>query len=678
MRGFTRVSVAVPVVAVADAVANAKATAALWQKADDDGAALVIFPELGLTSYTARDLFFDNTLLQSAEDGLALLLEQSRTLAPLAVVGMPLRTPQGLYNVAVVVQRGRVLGVVPKSYLPNYREFEEKRWFRPGTEVAAGSTCRLLGQEVAFGTDLLFDGGNDVVVGVEVCEDYWVQVPPSSKMVGQGATIIANLSASNFTIGKADLRRLLAESQSDRGKCAYLYVAAGPGESSTDLAFDADAFVCENGNLIAESRRFARESQLVTVDVDIELLVRERTVTSSFGDCAKENPLAVRRVPFAVAPSSSGLKREVSPHPFIPKNPATLATRLWEIFEIQTNALATRLQALTTSTWKPKLVLGISGGLDSTQAALVAATALDLCGRPRSDLVAVTMPGLGTSSSTKDNALTLATSLGAQVSTISIGEMSRIVLAATGHAAAQDASSVEELIDRVRADKKLGDATLENVQARLRTLVLMTLANQHGGLVVGTGDLSEKALGWCTYSGDHISMYDVNAGVPKTLIQFVIRWVANERVTSWTGDASKGDAQTLRETLFSILETPISPELLPTDKDGKIAHLTEAAIGPYELHDFYLFHFVRHGRTPTRILDLARHAFKDRYPMDVQKKWLRLFLTRFFSNQFKRSCTADAPKVGMVALSPRGDWRMPSDAVVTAWVAAVDAWQPEP
>ena len=681
MRGFTRVSVAVPVVKVADPASNARSTLELWQQAHADGVVVVVFPELGLTSYTARDLFFDNTLQQAAETALASLLEHSQRLSPLAVVGMPLRTPQGLYNVAVVVQGGRLLGVIPKSYLPNYREFEEKRWFRPGTEIEPASTCRLLGQDVAFGTDLLFDGGNDVVLGIEVCEDYWVQVPPSAKMVGAGATIIANLSASNFTIGKADLRRLLAESQSDRGKCAYLYVAAGPGESSTDLAFDADAFVCENGSLIAQSRRFARESQLVTVDIDVELLVRERTVTSSFGDCARENPLVVRRVPFTIAAAPAGkndLRREVTPHPFIPKNPATLATRLWEIFEIQTNALATRLQALTTSAWKPKLVLGVSGGLDSTQAALVAATALDLCGRPRSDLISVTMPGLGTSSSTKDNAITLAEALGSTVKTVSIAEMSRVVLQATGHAAAKDAASVEELIDRVRADKKLGDATLENVQARLRTLVLMTLANQHGGLVVGTGDLSEKALGWCTYSGDHISMYDVNAGVPKTLIQFVIRWVANERVTSWTNDASKGDASKLRETLFGILETPISPELLPTDKDGKIAHLTEAAIGPYELHDFYLFHFVRHGRTPTRILDLARVAFKDRYPLDVQKKWLKVFVTRFFSNQFKRSCTADAPKVGMVALSPRGDWRMPSDAVVTAWVEQVDAWQPEP
>jgi NAD+ synthase (glutamine-hydrolysing) len=681
MRGFARVSVAVPVVAVAAPAKNAAATLALWRQADVEGAAVVVFPELGLCGYTARDLFFDRTLQQAVHESLAQIVEESRTLRALALVGMPLVTPVGLYNVAVAVQGGRVLGVVPKSYLPNYREFEEKRWFREGREVPAGAVCSLLGQhDVPFGGDLLFcgagDAGRDVVVGVEVCEDLWVQVPPSSRLVGAGATIIANLSASNFTIGKADLRRLLAESQSDRGKCAYLYVAAGPGESSTDLAFDADAFVCENGAILCESRRFARTQQLLTVDVDVDSLARERQVGSSFGDCAQEHPLVPRRIPFAVA-KAPGLRRDVAMHPFIPRNPVTLATRAWEIFEIQTNALATRMQAMTTSSWAPKLVLGISGGLDSTQAALVAANALDLCGRPRSDLVAVTMPGLGTSSTTKDNAIALAESLGATVRTISVAEMSRLVLDAVGHQAAVATTSVAELIERVRADPRLGDPTLENVQARLRTLVLMTIANQVGGLVVGTGDLSEKALGWATYSGDHISMYDVNAGVPKTLIQFVIRWVANERVTTWTGDTQKGDAQRLRETLFAILDTPISPELLPTDAEGKIAHLTEAAIGPYELHDFYLFHFVRHGRTPTTILDLAQHAFGDRYPLAIHQKWLRTFLSRFFTNQFKRSCTADAPKVGMVALSPRGDWRMPSDARVESWLALVDGYAPE-
>ncbi|HEY1099960.1 MAG TPA: hypothetical protein VGF99_13580, partial [Myxococcota bacterium] len=328
-----------------------------------------------------------------------------------------------------------------------------------------------------------------------------------------------------------------------------------------------------------------------------------------------------------------------------------------------------------------KLVLGISGGLDSTQAALVAATALDMVGRPRSDLVGITMPGLGTSSGTKDNAIVLGEALGASMRTIGIGELSRIVLGAVGHGAVSipggdDVDSVEALIDRVRKNPQLGDATLENIQARLRTLVLMTVANQVGGIVVGTGDLSEKALGWSTYSGDHISMYDVNAGVPKTLIQFVIRWVANERVTTWAGQSDKGDAARLREVLFAILDTPISPELLPTNAEGAIAQLTEERIGPYELHDFYLFHFVRMGRTPSRILDLALHAFGERYDKETHRRWLGVFLKRFFTNQFKRSCTADGPKVGIVALSPRGDWRMPSDARVRAWLEDLAAWQP--
>lgn len=691
MHGFVRTSVAVPVVAVADPAENGRRTLALWQQAHDAGVAVVVFPELGLSSYTARDLFFDDTLHAAVDRALASLIEASRSLAPLALVGLPLRTPRGLYNVAVAIQQGAVLGVVPKSYLPNYREFEEKRWFREGRELSPGETCRILGVEVPFGTDLLFsardhdsDGGGvreDVIVGVEVCEDYWVQVPPSAKLVGAGASILCNLSASNFTIGKADLRRLLALSQSDRGKCAYLYVAAGPGESSTDLAFDADAFVCENGSMLVESQRFSRTAQLVTVDVDVEMLRHERMQTTSFGDCAMENPIAVRRLPFVLPPSSSSsssktLQRTVAPHPFIPKDPRTLATRAWEIFEIQTNALATRLQALTTSTWAPKLVLGISGGLDSTQAALVAAAALDLCGRPRSDLVAVTMPGLGTSSGTKDNAVKLGEALGATVRTITIADMSRVVLGAVGHpSAVVDGvviDSVEALIERVRHDARLGDASLENVQARLRTLVLMTIANQQGGLVVGTGDLSEKALGWSTYNGDHISMYDVNAGVPKTLIQFVIKWVANERVSTWTS----GDASALKTILFSILDTPISPELLPTSADGEIAQLTEERIGPYELHDFYLFHLVRHGRRPGRILDLARVAFAGRYDDDTMKKWLTVFVTRFFTHQFKRSCTADGPKVGLVALSPRGDWRMPSDARVQAWLDDIAAWRP--
>lgn len=670
MRGFARVSVAIPPCEVCDVERNAEATLALWRRAHDDKSALVAFPELGLSSYTARDLFFDRHLLDECERALAFLLEEGRHLSPLALVGMPVRTSTGLYNCAVAIQRGRVLGVVPKSYLPTYREFEEHRWFRPGTEVKPGAEITLAGERVPFGTDLLFeaDAVRDLVVGVEICEDYWVQLPPSSYQVSAGATVCVNLSASNFVIGKADLRRLLSLSQSDRGKCAYLYVAAGPGESSTDLAFDADGFICENGRELNASQRFSREPQLVTADVDLEMLVRERMATGTFGDAAAVNARPFRRVPFN-AREAPGLERAVDPHPFLPKDARTLATRCWEIFEIQTNALLTRLEAIG----QPTLVLGVSGGLDSTQAALVSAAALDMAKRPRTDLICVTLPGLGTTTGTRSNAEELARSLGATFREISVSEATRLILDETQHPAAKAARSVDEVITRLREDPSLGDPTLENVQARLRTLVLMTLANQHGGIVVGTGDLSEKALGWSTYAGDHIAMYDVNAGVPKTLIQFVIRWVANERLSLWhTGDPKK-----LKGVLEAILETPISPELLPPDAEGKIAHLTEAAIGPYELHDFFLFHFVRYGARPARILDLARVAFGERYPLDELKRWLAVFLRRFFTNQFKRSCTADAPKVGMVALSPRGDWRMPSDARVRTWLEEVEAYEPE-
>lgn len=664
-----------PAVRVADVPDNLAETLALWRRAHEQGDALVAFPELGLSGYTARDLFHDLHLLDACERALLELAEASADLAPLAIVGLPLRVGSGLYNVAAAVGEGRILGLVPKAYLPTYREFEEARWFRPGAEVPAGARARVGGREVPFGLDLLFAarGEPDLVVGLEVCEDFWVQVPPSAWQVSAGATAICNLSASNFTIGKAELRRLLARSISDRGKCAYVYVAAGPGESSTDLAFDADAFVCENGRELASSRRFAREGQLVTVDVDLELLQRERIVTGSFGDCARVHVREFRRVAFdgGSAPERvTDLRRPVAAHPFLPSDPAALATRCWEIFEIQSNALATRMRAVPG---RVTLVLGVSGGLDSTQAALVCAGALDLLGRPRRDLLCVTMPGLGTSAGTRGNAERLAAALGARFCEVGVSEASRLVLEAVGHPAASEAPTVADLLARLRERPQLGDVTLENVQARLRTLVLMTFANRECGLVVGTGDLSEKALGWATYSGDHIAMYDVNAGVPKTLIQFVIRWVAGERATTW----SAGDPAALREVLFAILDTPISPELLPADPDGAIAQLTEAAIGPYELHDFFLYHLVRHGARPTRVLDLARVAFAGRYPVAELKRWLAVFLRRFFANQFKRSCTADAPKVGMVALSPRGDWRMPSDAQGASWLAEVEGYAEE-
>jgi NAD+ synthase (glutamine-hydrolysing) len=665
MQGFARISAAVPKVSVAGVTHNRDETLRLFAEAHDRGAHVVVFPELGLSSYTARDLFFDRTLLASALAALEAVVSASQKLAPLALVGLPLRVGVGVYNVAAAVQGGRLLAIIPKSYLPNYREFEERRWFRPGTEVDPGSTIHLLGGEVPFGTDVLFEavGMEDFVVGVEICEDLWVQSPPSSAQVSAGATVVCNLSASNFLVGKAELRKLLCASASDRGKCAYLYVAAGPSESSTDLAFDAHAFVYENGAMLADSKRFTRQSKLLVTDVDLDALCHERDVMSTFGDCARHNFQAFRRIPFP-ARAVASLERPILPHPFVPKDPTTLAERCWETFEIQTNALATRLESIGPDT---KLVLGLSGGLDSTHAALVAANALDLLGRPRSDLVCVTMPGFGSSDETQDNAGRLAEALSASFERIGIGELARAVLSSIGHPAGAD--SVEELLQRVRKQPEFADISFENVQARMRTLVLMSVANSKRGIVVGTGDLSEKALGWSTYAGDQISMYDVNAGVPKTLIQFLIRWVANERIGTW----SSGDPAVLREILFAILETPISPELLPPDEQGKIAQLTESAVGPYELHDFFLFHFVRHGRRPSRILGLARHAFEGRYDDATLRRWLTVFLRRFFSNQFKRSCTPDAPKVGTVALSPRGDWRMPSDAQVALWLADLES-----
>ncbi|KAH3765782.1 nAD+ synthetase [Pelomyxa schiedti] len=686
MKEFARVAVCVPPCVVGGFTQNADEVISLMKSATSQEVGVAVFPELCLCSYTLRDLFFDRTQLDCCYAALARILAVSKELllTPLTFIGMPLETHQGLYNVAVAIQNGEILGVIPKSFIPSYREFEERRWFRPGTEISRGSTTFLLGKQVPFGTDLLFVGNplRSLVVAAEICEDIWVQMPPSMRMVGNGATVICNLSASNFTIGKADLRRLLCKSASDRGKCAYLYVAAGPGESSTDLAFDADAFICENGAILAESRRFSREPQIICSDIDLELLAHDRRVTGTFGDCAVHEASlvtmqlqhmqrgAVREIVFQATHPNIGMMRKIEPHPFIPQDPQTLATRTWEIFEIQTNALATRMRACG----KPKLVLGVSGGLDSTQAALVAAVALDLNKQPRSDLVCITMPGLGTTSVTKNNAVALTESLGGTLMTIPISEASRIVLTSIGHPATHGANTLDEFLAILRNDPKLANVTLENVQARMRTLVLMSVANQVNGLVVGTGDLSEKALGWCTYSGDHIANYDVNCGVPKTLIQFVIRWVANERVTQWGDDPTKGNATLLRQTLFSILNTPISPELVPPDAHGRIAQLTESSIGPYELHDFFLYHFVRHGRGPQRILDLARIAFGTRYTVDELKKWLTIFITRFFRNQFKRSCATDGPKVGMVALSPRGDWRMPSDASCDDWIHQIKTY----
>ncbi|MGC6418707.1 MAG: NAD(+) synthase [Bradymonadia bacterium] len=666
--GFVRIAAGIPTTRVGDPQENAAAIAALWALSDKEDAAVVVFPELALSGYTARDLFQQETLLDACKSALLWLRDLSRERKSLAIIGLPLRLHDGIYNCAVALQAGSILGVVPKSYLPNYGEFEETRWFRPGHEIKPGTTIDIGGHNTPMGTDILFSSTQtpDFVVGIEICEDAWVHRPPASDQISAGATVICNVSASNFVVGKAETRRLLMRAQSQRGHCAYLYVAAGPGESSTDLAFDADAFICENGSILIESTRFERDSQLINAEIDLHRLTHSRRRRNTFSDCSKQQDRVFRIIQFHSGEVQE-LSRHFPAHPFLPAQSQTLARRCWEVFEIQSNALATRMLAIGS----PKLVLGISGGLDSTHAALVSAQALRLTGQPAKDLVCITMPGLGTTSGTKQNALELAKALESTIHSIDVSELSRVVLTLIHHPSASNCTDVESLIETLRQHPEWADVTVENIQARLRTLVLMSVANQVGGLVVGTGDLSEKALGWATYAGDQIAMYDVNAGVPKTLIQFVIKWVANERASTW----SQTHHETLRLTLFSIIDTPISPELLPSDGKGQIAQLTESTIGPYELHDFFLYHLIGDGRKPSQTLELAQGAFGGRYTAKELKHWCTVFVKRFFQNQFKRSCTADAPKVLDVALSPRGDWRMPSDASAAPFLADIATWR---
>jgi NAD+ synthase (glutamine-hydrolysing) len=680
--GFVRVGAAVPQVRPADFSFNRAQTLALWQQASDQGCAAVYFPELGLSSYTAGDLFLDRRLERAVLASLAELLREGerRGLRTLAFVGLPLFVHPGLYNVAAAIQGGRILGIVPKVYLPNYREFYEQRQFREGREVAGGLSIEVAGQSVPFGTDLLFAAENEegLVVGVEICEDGWVHLSPNAYQVSAGATLCGNLSASDFTVGKGEWRHQLCWKASDPGKCAYVYTAAGPGESSADLAFDAQALIYEDGHCLAESQRFSRKSQLITADVDVELLLHERISTGSFGACSLNNARPFRLIPFTAHRPAAPvqLRRAVDRHPFVPKDPATLATRCWEVFQIQTNALITRLEYWQTE----HAVLALSGGRDSTLAALACASALDQIGAPRSRLHCISMPGFGTSQHTREASRRLAEALGASFDEEDIREECLLILEAQCHPLATGYTRwlEEHALPRAMSSWErylaghldLADVEFENIQARVRKLRAMTMANRYHAIEIGTGDLSEKALGWSTYAGDHIAMYDLNAGIPKTLVDFIIRWVANEQVQHWIA----GDGAALRQVLFDILAAPISPELLPLGAEGQIAQLSETTLGPYELHDFFLFWMVRHGTRPRRILTLAETAFDGAYSPEELRRWLVVFYERFFRNQWKRDCTADGPKVGSVALSPRGDWRMPSDASVQAWIEEL---QPE-
>ena len=636
--GFVKVAAAVPLVQVADCFYNIEKIEGLMRQASEKGVQIIAFPELSVTGYTCLDLFAQQTLLDGAEEALLQLVSNTADLDILTIVGVPLRTENRLINAAVVFQKGAIRGVVPKTYLPNYKEFQEQRWFTSATELRE-STISIGEEEYPMGSHLLFRSGR-LTASIEICEDLWVPVPPSSLLAMEGANIIFNLSASNELIGKHAYLRSLICQQSARCMAGYVYASSGFGESSTDLVFAGNGIIAENGNLLAESPRFTMEEQLVISEIDIETLQNDRQVNTSFMYGTSGLPKEKAQVvDFQVRiPDGFSLTRPVDPHPFTPSGEA-LKERCEEIFHIQVAGLAKRLVHAHAQT----AVVGISGGLDSTLALLVTVMTFDALKMPRGQIIGITMPGFGTTDRTYTNACDLIRSLGVTLKEIPIKE-----------ACLQHFRDIDH-------DPSVHDVTYENSQARERTQLLMDVANQKNGLVIGTGDLSELALGWATYNGDHMSMYGVNGSIPKTLVKYLVEWVANHKVD----DAS-------RLTLLDIVDTPISPELIPADENGNIKQKTEDLVGPYELHDFFLYHFLRFGSHPSKIYFLAQKAFAGIYDNATVKKWLYTFFRRFFQQQFKRSCLPDGPKVGSVSLSPRGDWRMPSDAVSRLWLEEIE------
>lgn len=667
--GFVRVAAGAPRVRVADPVFNAERTLEMTRSAASQGASLVLFPELGLSAYAIDDLLQQTALLEAAESAVKELLDATRDLSCLIFIGAPVRAGGRLYNAGLALHRGRLLAAFPKTYLPSYREFYEKRHFSPGGGNVP-PVLRFAGQEAPFGSDILLRAEDvpDFVVHAEICEDVWAPVPPSVAAALAGATLLVNLSASNITVGKSEYRHALCKVHSARCLAAYLYSAAGQGESTTDLAWDGQAMIYENGALLAEAQRFAREPQLIFADVDLELLQQERMRQSSFGDAVDFNrpQTPFREVTFRADPERGGdlgFKRNIARFPFVPAQSAQLSELCYEAYNIQSHGLRQRLEA----TGVKRLVIGVSGGLDSTQALLVAAHAFDQLGLPRSDILAYTLPAFGTSDRTRANAWALMKALGVTAAEIDMTPACRQMLTDIGHPFAEGVP--------------LYDIAFENVQAGARTSVLFRLANQHNGIVLGTGDLSELGLGWCTYGvGDHMSHYNVNASVSKTLIQHLIRWVANEDIF---GTAA-------RPILLDILDTEISPELIPGDQSEAPAQLTEDHVGPYALQDFNLFYTIRYGFRPSKIAFLAYQAWRDTttgewpphtpeakrraYDLAEIAKWLRVFVYRFFTtSQFKRSALPNGPKVSSGgSLSPRGDWRAPSDGNASTWLADLE------
>jgi len=633
--GFIKVYAASPRVTVGSVQKNLENALTEIQIAAENKVKILVFPELYLSGYTCGDLFLQKTLTDACMDALASLCEKTADLDMIICIGVPVRANNRLYNCAAVLYKGEVLGFVPKTYIPNYGEYYEKRWFASGKDI---SLDIVFGKKaVPCRQNTLFQLNNDTMLGVEICEDLWVPNPPSTSLALLGANIIVNLSASNEAVTKNEYRKSILASQSAKCFCAYVYASAGVGESSTDLVFSGACTVAENGAILAEGERFAFDGTRAVADIDLDKLAAERIRNGSFSDNADKASSFVIPVQGVLQTDFSDVTREFNPHPFVPADTIEKDARCREILAIQSHGLAKRL----SHTGLKKAVVGISGGLDSTLALLVSVRAMEILGLPAENIICVTMPGFGTTDRTYQNAVSLIKSFHATFMEIPIRD------AALGH------------MRDIGHDPDLHDITYENTQARERTQILMDLANKHGGILVGTGDLSELALGWCTYNADHMSMYGVNAGVPKTLVRHLVENEAEHL------------PENIAAVLRDVLATPVSPELLPPDENGKIQQKTEDTLGPYEVHDFYLYHFLRFGTRPEKLLFMATRAFAGVYEEEQLKRWLQLFIKRFFSNQFKRSCLPDGPKVGSVSLSPRGDWRMPSDASCEEWLSFV-------
>lgn len=632
-QGFVRVGAVVPKLKVADTEFNCNEIIKQIEVASNNKIQIAVFPELCVTGYTCQDLFEQDTLLEEAEKALNKILDYTNNLDIICIIGMPIKAENQLFNTAVVIQKGKIFGIVPKTFIPNYGEFYEKRWFA-SSKNANKKEIEILDQKVPFGIDLLFKDkeNNEICFGIEICEDIWAVEPPSNKLALLGANIIFNLSASNEVIGKKEYRRELVKMQSAKTISGYVYCSSGVNESTSDVVFSGESMIFENGSCLTNNQRFDFESNMIFTEIDTKRLANDRRKNISF----MGNPvdLEYREIKINIPDNIENLTREYSKTPFVPEDKKKISEICEEILNIQSYGLAKRLLHTNIN----KTIIGISGGLDSALAFLVIIKAYEVLNLPKENIIAITMPGFGTTSRTHNNSIKLINEYGATFREINITKSSLQHFEDIGH------------------DKKMKDITYENAQARERTKILMDIANEENGIVVGTGDLSELALGWCTYNGDHMSMYSVNASIPKTLVEYIIKWVA---------DNSKEEYKNI---INAILDTPISPELLPPDENGNIEQKTEEQVGPYILHDFFLYHFLRYGAEPKKIYILACKTFKNDFKKEDIKHWLQVFIKRFFTQQFKRNCMPDGPKVGTVSLSPRGDLRMPSDASYNIWL----------